>query len=165
MRRYPKRWSGLGEPLIKGVDGRALLRRDREMQRVAGPEPKPILVSEPGCSPELPAGHRQDWTARKRSATCRDSASVAVAVPHSPHEIGRAFALWRHGRCKSLEQSETDWSARFCDGGQPRDRLAAAGDGDGITGRDPIDELAQMGFGIRKIDRVHALILTMEMVI
>lgn len=53
MRRHAKRRPSLGQPLIERVDRRAVLRRDREMQRIASPKSEHMLIGEPGCRSEL----------------------------------------------------------------------------------------------------------------
>jgi hypothetical protein len=60
-----------------------------------------------------------------------------------------------------LKQCGIDRLARSGNGGEPRDRLSAPGDIDGIARFDPVDQLTQMRLGIRQIDRFYATFLTM----
>lgn len=92
--------------------------------------------------------------------TYRARASITIAVPHCPHQISRMLRLRRHGRRQGLKPGSVDRPARLGDAGKTRHRPPAPGDIDGIASLDPIDEFAQMGFGISQIDRIHAALLT-----
>jgi hypothetical protein len=88
------------------------------------------------------------------------SGTRSIAIPHRAHQIRGALGLRRHGRRQGLEQGRVDSFARPGHSREPRDRLAAPGDVDRIPGFDPIEEFAQMGFGLCQIDRVHVTLLT-----
>lgn len=86
----------------------------------------------PQARPE-PAASSLRWRAPRRAATCRDRESIAIAIPHRPHEIGGTLRLGRH-RCRQrLKQRGIDRLARLGDGDEPRDRLAPTSDVDRIA--------------------------------
>jgi hypothetical protein len=60
-----------------------------------------------------------------------------------------------------LKQSGIDGLARRGHGGEPRNGLATTGDVDRIACFDPVDQLAEMGLGVRQIVRIHVTLLTM----
>src|SRR5260370_10760659 len=97
-----------------------------------------------------------------RAPKCRGKASIAIFVADSANETPGGLRLQWHRAGHSAQCRRVDALARGLDRDDLRHRLAPASDANRVSGGGPLDELAQMRFGIGEIYAVHFPLLTLQ---
>ena len=116
----------------------------------------------------------ETWSADQADRYLRDLVAVfedlaASRKPGRPTDIregyfkqsaGAHVIYFRRSGRQGLEPGPVDSLAGAGDSREPRHRLASPGDVDRFARFDPIDQLAQTGPGVSKIDRIQVSLLS-----